>query len=155
MGGWSYFQQYCSYIVAVCITWFYQTTQREPPVFRKTLTNYHVKLYWLHLATRENRTHNCWKLPLHVRNGNFETRVTNLHPVLRLSCVFDSSLTNSRTILREFVSHMRENVGLVWFMVLNATFNHISVISRLSVLLVVETGVPGENHRPVPSNWHN
>ena len=33
--------------------------------------------------------------------------------------------------------------------VLNATFNSISVISRQSVLLVEETGVHGENHRPV------
>jgi len=30
---------------------------------------------------------------------------------------------------------------------LNATFNNISVISWLSVLLVDETRVPGENHR--------
>jgi hypothetical protein len=34
-------------------------------------------------------------------------------------------------------------------MVFNATFNNISVISWLSVLLVEETGVPGENHRPL------
>jgi hypothetical protein len=33
-----------------------------------------------------------------------------------------------------------------WFMVFNATFNNISVISLLSVLLVEETEVPGENH---------
>jgi hypothetical protein len=33
-------------------------------------------------------------------------------------------------------------------MVLNATFNNISAISRRSVLLVEETRVPGENHRP-------
>jgi hypothetical protein len=32
-------------------------------------------------------------------------------------------------------------------MVFNTTFNNISVISSLSVLLVEETGVPGENHR--------
>ena len=35
-----------------------------------------------------------------------------------------------------------------WFFVFNATFNNISVISRRSVLLVEEIGVPGENHRP-------
>ena len=35
-----------------------------------------------------------------------------------------------------------------WFMVLNATFNNISVILWRSVLLLEETGVPGENHRP-------
>jgi len=34
----------------------------------------------------------------------------------------------------------------VWFMVFNATFKNISVISWRSVLLVEETGVPGENH---------
>ena len=38
-------------------------------------------------------------------------------------------------------------------MVFNATFNIISVISWRSVLLVEETGVPGENHRPVASHW--
>jgi len=44
-------------------------------------------------------------------------------------------------------------VGLVWFMVFNATFKvSISVISRRSVLLVEETGVPGENHQPVTSH---
>jgi hypothetical protein len=31
-------------------------------------------------------------------------------------------------------------------MVFNATFNNISAISWLSVLLVDETGVPGENY---------
>ena len=39
-----------------------------------------------------------------------------------------------------------------WFMVLNATFNNISVISCRSVLLVEETRVPRENHRPVASH---
>jgi hypothetical protein len=34
-------------------------------------------------------------------------------------------------------------------LVFNTTFNIISVISWRSVLLVEETGVPGENHRPV------
>ena len=42
--------------------------------------------------------------------------------------------------------------GLVRFMVFNATFNNISVISWQSVLLVEETGVHGENHRPVASH---
>ena len=40
-----------------------------------------------------------------------------------------------------------------WFMVFNATFNNISVISCRSALLVEETEVPGENHRPVSSRW--
>ena len=37
-------------------------------------------------------------------------------------------------------------------MVFNATFNNISVIWWPSVLLVEETGVPGENHRLVTSH---
>jgi hypothetical protein len=41
--------------------------------------------------------------------------------------------------------------GLVWFMVFNATFSNISVILWRSALLVEETGVPGENNRPVAS----
>jgi hypothetical protein len=46
------------------------------------------------------------------------------------------------------------NVGWVrWFMVFYSTFNNISVISWRSVLLVEETGVHGENHRPVASQW--
>jgi len=36
-------------------------------------------------------------------------------------------------------------------MVFNTTFNNISVISWQSVLLVQETRVPGENHRPAIS----
>jgi hypothetical protein len=42
----------------------------------------------------------------------------------------------------------------VWFMVFNATFNNISIISWWSVLLVEETGVSAENHRPVASHCH-
>ena len=38
-------------------------------------------------------------------------------------------------------------------MVFITTFNNISVISWRSVLLMEETGPPGENHRPVASHW--
>ena len=38
------------------------------------------------------------------------------------------------------------------FMVLNATFNNISVTLWGSVILVEETRVPGENHRPTTSH---
>ena len=45
-------------------------------------------------------------------------------------------------------------VGIrLWFMVFNATFNNISVISWWLVSLVEETEVPGENHRPDASHW--
>ena len=39
------------------------------------------------------------------------------------------------------------------FMAFSATYNNISVISWLSVLLVEETGVPGENYWPDASHW--
>ena len=53
------------------------------------------------------------------------------------------------------VVSMQYNVylGRVIVMVFNATFNNISFISWLSVLLVDETGEPVENHRPVASYW--
>ena len=37
-------------------------------------------------------------------------------------------------------------------MVFNSTFNNISVTSWRSVLLVQETRIPGENHRPAASH---
>jgi hypothetical protein len=37
-------------------------------------------------------------------------------------------------------------------MTFNATFNNISVITWQSVLLVEETGVPGENHQTVENH---
>ena len=37
-------------------------------------------------------------------------------------------------------------------MMFNATLNNISVTLWQSVLLVEETGVPGENHQPVVSH---
>jgi len=47
--------------------------------------------------------------------------------------------------------HKVRRIWLVGLMVLNATFNNISVTSWWSVLLVEETGVPGESHRPAVS----
>ena len=41
----------------------------------------------------------------------------------------------------------------VTVVVINATFNTISVMSWRSVSLVENTGVPGENRRPVASHW--
>ena len=45
------------------------------------------------------------------------------------------------------------NAVVVVVMVVNATFNNISVISWRSVLLVKDTRLPGENHRPTASHW--
>jgi hypothetical protein len=49
----------------------------------------------------------------------------------------------------------RMNIKIDWFdfWCFNATFSSISSISWLPVLVVEEAGVPGENHRPLESNW--
>jgi hypothetical protein len=46
-----------------------------------------------------------------------------------------------------------QTIWRVRVMVFNSTFNNISVIAWWSVLLVEDTGVPGENHQPVVSHW--
>ena len=45
-------------------------------------------------------------------------------------------------------------VCFVCLMGFNTTFNNISVILWRSVLLLEETGVPGENHRPASGDGH-
>ena len=54
-----------------------------------------------------------------------------------------------------FVHDIRLHPEIEWvmFMVFNATFNNISVVSWMSVLLVEDTWIPGENHRPAASHW--
>jgi hypothetical protein len=42
---------------------------------------------------------------------------------------------------------------IFYFWCFNATFSNISAISWRPVLVVEETGVPGENHRPWAINW--
>jgi hypothetical protein len=49
----------------------------------------------------------------------------------------------------DICSQLDMSICLVWFMMFNATFNNISVISWRSVLLVEETGIPEENHQPI------
>jgi hypothetical protein len=48
---------------------------------------------------------------------------------------------------------MKQTSNTNLLMVFKATFNNISVIWWWSVLLVEETGGPGENHRSVTSDW--
>ena len=48
---------------------------------------------------------------------------------------------------------MKTQNAMVRVMVLNATFNNIPVISWRLILLVEETGLPGEYRRPVIGHW--
>jgi hypothetical protein len=50
------------------------------------------------------------------------------------------------------VQHLTFPLQRFWDHRGGATFNNISVISWWSVLLLEETGVPGENHRSVASH---
>ena len=66
------------------------------------------------------------------------------------------SLSAKRRRAEQICGFERRNLHyclFVYLMVFNATFNNISVISWRSVLLVEESGVPGENHRPFASHW--
>ena len=86
-----------------------------------------------------------WLLP--VFNGFFpysmsSSRIQWLLPVF--NGFFPCSMASSR--IQVFI------IGL-WLGLWCLIFNNISVISWRSVLLVEETGVPGENHRPAPSHW--
>jgi hypothetical protein len=56
---------------------------------------------------------------------------------------------NRHFISNVFTGHISTYID--GFMVFNATFNNILVISWQSVLLVEETGIPGDNHRPAAS----
>ena len=64
-----------------------------------------------------------------------------------------NTLSNVSNMMGKGEWHLFVCLVLVGFMVLNITYNNISVISCQSALLVEETGGPGENHRPVASHW--
>ena len=67
---------------------------------------------------------------------------------------FENTALNLLSILsRKFIQLSRWLYLFVYLMVLNATFNNISVISWWSFLLVEETGELAENHRPVANHW--
>ena len=59
------------------------------------------------------------------------------------------AITNNIKIIFNSLQYLREPSRV---MVFDATFNNISVISWLPVLLVEETGVPTENHRHIASH---
>ena len=59
----------------------------------------------------------------------------------------DKSIRKSS--LGPFAKSLLEDVSYNMVMVFNATFNYMSDISWRSVLLGEETGIPGENRRPI------
>ena len=63
-----------------------------------------------------------------------------------MSFMFTNSVTCFALLFNSSLMLSCIYIFLVRFMVFNATFNNISDISWRSVLLVEETGGPGENH---------
>jgi hypothetical protein len=72
--------------------------------------------------------------------------------------VLDGSLFQKRVVRNNFDIYdlfLLVPTYIDWFygfIVFNATLNNILVISWRSVLLMEETGVPGESHRPAASH---
>jgi hypothetical protein len=55
--------------------------------------------------------------------------------------------------ITKFVKYTGNLLWLILFIFFNAIFSNISAISWRPVLVVEETTVPGENHRPWANNW--
>jgi len=79
------------------------------------------------------------------------TRVVSILPLSFINVTYKhgSIVSRSTASYKEGTFSFGEDCVMVF----NATFNTISVISWRSVLLVEETGVPEENHRPAASQW--
>ena len=84
---------------------------------------------------------------MHRLNGTIVQRYVN-HLELVLSCCLSAPVKNRLVImLNRFCLFVCLFACLfACLMVFNATFNNIAVISWRSVLMVEETGGPGENH---------
>jgi hypothetical protein len=55
--------------------------------------------------------------------------------------------------LLQHADKILQHADLIDFWCFNSTFCNISALSWRPVLVVEETGVPGENHRTWASNW--
>ena len=74
------------------------------------------------------------------------------HKVVHVSLFYKMSEVNLHKVKYYIFFYVIKTLNRVRVMVFNTTFNNISVISWWTVLLVEETGVPGENHRPAASH---
>jgi hypothetical protein len=106
-----------------------RTTRRKPSICLKSLTNF---ITWC--CSPSGYHYNLFKYNLFLpwyswTIGSFSDK--------------QQSLSHS----------LSSKIVLISRSVLNANFNNFSIISWRSVLLVVETGRPGENHRSVSSHW--
>ena len=103
----------------------------------------------------ENKKKSTYGCISWIHQGNLYTSVTVWFIGVNL-VIFLIHQYCSRLIQKIYLKTNKKNFNLgwvlVWFMVFNASFNNISVISWWSVLLMEETGVPGDNHPPAASH---
>jgi hypothetical protein len=92
----------------------------------------------MHLPPGGRRSHDGWILQLTLQSVFITNKVVSSIPVR--DEVYSS---------KEIIHTLLRSDGK-WFrlMVFNVTFNNIAVISWRSILLLEETGLHGENHRP-------
>jgi hypothetical protein len=70
--------------------------------------------------------------------------------------IIPGKIYNRKSGEENVVFSRKQNVNklrLIDILVFNTTFSNISAISWRPVLVVEETGVHEENHRPLASNW--
>jgi hypothetical protein len=116
---------------------------------------------WNIVKYNRDNQHKCYSTKcktLNIWTGRIRIRISLGTEMIKL---FHSG-TGKYVIFNDLNNHCTWIINYsywIWFtlsvsvMVFNVNFNSISVILWRSVLLVEETGVSGENHRPAVSNW--
>jgi hypothetical protein len=107
-----------------------------------------IVFWYLVNALATNRNSKSRHFLFNNKKTTFEIYGKNILFKEYLKCLNRLYLYNKKRCLHK----MTWDGWFGWFMVFNATFNNISVISWQLVLLEEETGVPGENHRPAASH---
>jgi hypothetical protein len=90
------------------------------------------------ILTNFNQQNRSYKFTSHIAAFLSVVLITEMLEI----CIQTSYDQNVQLILKSYLP-----------VVLGTTLNNISVILWQSILLVEQTGVPGENHRSVASHW--
>jgi hypothetical protein len=90
------------------------------------------------ILTNSNQQTQSYKFTSHIAAFLSVVLITEMLEI----CIQTSYDQNVQLILKSYLP-----------VVLGTTLNNISVILWQSILLVEQTGVPGENHRSVASHW--
>ena len=116
-------------------------------------------VYILYSRLGSYESYSAWQIVLYLCLSNihfFRIRFLLPRTLCKINRIFNSPLEHENECVKLPASKRQlESTNLLrfGFMVFNATFNNISVKSWRSVLLMEETGGPGENHQPAVSHW--